>query len=183
MMSGVPWGYPGQFNNGFHCVVPLAMGHFAAVAPQPVLVADRMPQASAMVDHVQAKTRKVIKTELKKKKKSTRKPPSLIEQALLNVDDGVKAKYEEATSRRLCLESAAYAAVKVPVSLVDSLGKQANALHASVLAFLKVDVESGGGYATRLWPGLLMAAIVGESSDFALEWIRQNRHCHFVPKR
>ena len=56
------------------------------------------------------------------------------------------------------MTSAEYAAVKVPRSMTDSLGKQAAVLHSAVLVFLKTDVESGGGYASSLWPGLLEAA-------------------------
>ena len=153
------------------------MGPLAPATLQPVLAADRMCQTSTTVDHVQghhrkhhkqAKKHKVIKTKTKTKK-SRRVPPTLIEQALLNVGDDVKARFQEATSHQLRLDSAAYAAVKVPVSLADSLGKQASDLHSSVLSFLKVDVESGGGYATSLWPGLLMAAY--PELHCSLDWL------------
>ena len=178
MLPCVPWGFQGQYSSAYHCVTPLAMGPLAPATLQPVFAADRMRHTSAPADHVQghhnqhkkAKKHKVVKTKTKKKmKKSKREPPSLIEQALLTVGDDVKARFQEATSHQLRLESPAYAAVTVPVSLADSLGTRASDLHSSVLSFLRVDVESGGGYATSLWHGLLIAAY--PELHCSLDWL------------
>ena len=163
-MPLVPWGcqVPGQYNGMFNHAAPF--GIFCSAPSAPSMTVSSCNKEAANVPGQQQlphghikKTKKAMNNKTKTKKCKA-VVPSLIDRALLGVGDDVKLKFKVATSRRLCVTSAEYAAVKVPRSMTDSLGKQAAVLHSAVLVFLKTDVESGGGYASSLWPGLLEAA-------------------------
>ena len=169
MMPWAPWGFQmyGQCSDAHSVALP-ALWPLAPAAPaalQPALAADSLFQPAMGVDAQGHHHKRVMNASKRKEKKHKQKsnvsePKSLshIEEALLNVGDDVKAKFQGATVHQLRPESAAYAAVSVPATLTDSLGRRASDFQSSVSSFLKIDVESGGGYATLLWPGLLMAA-------------------------
>ena len=150
---------------GMHQAPPAQMPGMAYANQQPEKQEKTKRKAKEKTKKEKARKKKRTRLrkdntkEKKQKKKSPKKvPQTQLERALQDAGNAVKEQFQEATSRRLAMDSAMYAAFQVPVrSLLDTLGVQAQELHSTIVRFFQADAVAGG-FAYAKWFALLMAA-------------------------